>query len=270
MKTLCFVTTHYKDDWAITAALRSCLQVFDEIHIVVSGGPMTDRMRHRITCAGIDHVYTPNLEVLDKNGKWDEGASRRLQCNFAGDRKATHVAFVDSDEVVASNIAIRVNDLTTVDWPLLNCSMQEIITAKEIRPLALILPLSHPWRPSRGIHQRQPPWAARRHIPSTGTCYHLQAMCKHRLKAKAAWYKLMERIHWGSTASDEKLNHKYDWILKEASNTQFGQSYIGCFSLDDIHIDEEAWQAEEVRTMLKDNRKHNLSGLNLWGFDEDV
>ncbi len=113
-----------------------------------------------------------------------------------------------------------------------------------------------------------------------GGVFHLQYASLARLKAKAAWYKIVETIRWPGRMSPQQLNQKYDWTLREEAHPDRGAPEFSAIPdawwrgyLDRgwgryIDLAAESWQARDARRLYAEFRKVSpdaFAGLELHG-----
>jgi hypothetical protein len=112
------------------------------------------------------------------------------------------------------------------------------------------------------FHSRCPRSVVQNRI-GPGNLVHLQFASRRRLAAKAAWYKVVERLAHGTRDTAAALNKKYDWTLVEEGAT-FIETPPGVFD-DTIGLDlaAEPWQLVELRKLLPTVPARLLVGLDL-------
>lgn len=114
-----------------------------------------------------------------------------------------------------------------------------------------------------------------------GGIFHLQFAARHRLVAKAVWYKIMETIRWPGRMTAKELNKKYDWALKTDEDfspewyppehapipDEWWSGYIDRGWHRYLNLETEAWQAREARRLYAEHTKVKpkaFDGLDLY------
>ena len=288
------------EDWILGFSARAALMWVD--HLVIRDHCSTDRSRE--IEAQIAEEYPDRVTVLlDDNPVWEEMRHRQEMLEEARRHGATHIAIVDADEVLSSNLLGRIRQmveeagecLLAIPWICVRggsywfqyiadgiWSHQQVSTAFRDRRE---LHWSSARRGGYDFHHRQPMGA---YLPpyqplSTvhdGGLMHFQFASYRRLIAKQALYKMTEVLRWPDRETVDVVDRRYNVavfgseipgglppMLREAPGMEWWSRYL---PLRDkwLRLDTEPWQEAECYRLMKEHGPRRFAGLNLFGIFE--
>lgn len=288
------------DQWSIEFAIRAALEWCDEVVIGMHepGGKSLDPTWKIIAKIVECPVLGPRLNVIALTDEtWDEMNMRQRLLARARELNATHIAIVDADEAVTADLiptireaVLRLKPCETIEVPMVAphhgssqggasldfARVDGVFNSARIT-LAFGDDPSLSWqnaadgycyhnRPPKGITQRTNLDTA----DNTSGVFHLQYATLQRLGAKAAYYKIVERMKFPDRDESQPgpLNHKYDWTLRDE-----GERYTPivpsrwAYSFGDgrklIDLAEIAWQAWAVSKLVDRVDPKVIAGLDL-------
>lgn len=289
------------DHWSIEFAILAALEWCDEIVIGIHepGGKALDPTWKIVSrLLESDSMISGKIDVLALTDEtWDEMNMRQRLLARARELNATHVAIVDADEAVTADLIPDIRELVlalkpreTIEVPMvsphhggskggacLDIARVDGVFASARITLAFGDDPSLSWqnaadgycyhnRPPKGIEYR------RNLVTPNATrgVFHLQYATLQRLGAKAAFYKLTERMKFPDRDESQPgpLNHKYDWTLRDE-----GEQYIPipaaswAYSFGDgrkmIDLAEVSWQAWACVALVAKVDPKVIAGLDL-------
>lgn len=288
------------DQWSVEFAIRAALEWCDEIVIGIHepGGKVLDPTWNIIARLTASPEIARKIDVVALTDEtWDEMNMRQRLLARARELSATHIAIVDADEAVTADLIPSIRELVlalkpceTLEVPMvsphhggskagacLDMARVDGVFASARITLAFGDDPSLAWqnaadgycyhnRPPRGITQRSNLQTASK----TSGVFHLQYATLQRLGAKAAFYKITERMKFPDRDESQPgpLNHKYDWTLRDE-----GEEYVPipasawAYPFGDgrnlVDLAEIAWQAWACSVLVKRVGPEALNGLDL-------
>lgn len=271
--------------WVIRLTIRVALKWCD--HIIVLDNGSTDQTGQYLNELAL--ANPGRLTIFEQGGPvWNDMDNRQFLLNMARQAGATHIAIVDADEIVTSDIVggIREAAEKLPDGIRLNMRLRNLVgsvTAYRgdgyFHAWGDMVFKDHPklhWTARKGyqFHHRKPFGLKKqfqRYGPSGGVM-HL-SMVRHRaFLAKVAYYKMIERIRWNKTP--DQINRQYDWwrIPGPERTVPPGwwlkykhEGLLDLLSLDDSG---ETWHVYECRKLLAKHDPDQFAGLDLFGIPE--
>ena len=274
------------EEWILECTIPAAMEWVDTLvvldHASTDSTPqiiasMIDRFPGRIV----------SLEVHDTE-HWDEMDHRQMTLEVGRKIGGTHFAIIDADEM------IRYDSV-----PIIRQSVESLIPRQILQvPLFCMWRSPYQYRSDNSVwgrakltlafgdspdmcwatrdgyhhHNRTPsnthsipllPFPAREY---GGAC-HLQWVDWERVKAKHAWYKMMERVRWGKDHT--VLNRVYGQALNESMvhvSTMPASWMLGWRDLiNTIRIGEPSWHVAECRRLLEKYGRAKFAGLDLFG-----
>lgn len=277
------------EDWILGLSAHIALQWCDELAIGFHS--CTDRSEAVV--GKMDRIH----RIEFRGGHWDEMKHRDRLLARARAEGATHIAMIDADEVLTSNLldCIRplVEDLgpgqmlelpgynlrnslyryhsngvwanrwfscAFKDDPALHWSGDKFHSRNPDTDGAI--PRAN-WRPWRPIKQRE------------GGILHLWGASEKRLVAKHALYKVVERLRFEGKSAKE-IDDLYNLAIKEPTDWRelwtFAAVPVESWWAHQlgpgehrIDLDGDPWQAAEVRRLVAEHGRDRFAGLDLFG-----
>jgi len=230
------------EEWVLGLAARAALMWLDELVILVHAS--TDRtieIAVEVSRAHPDRVAV----LLENNQVWEEMRHRQRMLTEARARGATHICYIDADEVLTGDLltqhpnhgnnvirslflSIPQNSLLQIPWLALRSSIDQVHTsgpwAQEQNASFGFAddPRLHWTSEGRGgydFHHREPmgkplvPWTPfGASGPRRSGLMHLQFVNGRRLRAKQALYKMTEILRWPGREPDQirAVNERYN------------------------------------------------------------
>lgn len=276
------------EDWILALSARAALMWCDVIAILNHAS--TDHTSDIIDQLCIEfpgRVYA----FTEADQEWHEMDHRQMLVDFARELDPTHLAIVDSDEVLSGNLlaSIRAHiESMAPGWILqlpgynlrggLDRYHANGIWGQRWFSTAFGDDPRLNWSGDR-FHQREPGGASmRQHRPimqGQGGIMHLWGASERRLRAKHAAYKMIETLRWPSKSRPE-IELTYNQAFVPSANIQFEQLWRyaevpaewwapyselrPCIKLDSI-----PWQEDMCRTLHVEHGAERFAGLDLFG-----
>lgn len=272
------------EDWVIGLTAQAALMWVDEL--MVLNHASTDGTANILTEIAREHPSRVAI-LSEPNPVWGEMAHRQRLLDAARMRGATHIALLDADEILASNLvgAIR-PEIERVPaghrlelsmfcmWRNLDCYRHDASVWSNARTtLAFGDTPSLCWRSAGGYehHHREPygslAWAR---LPrERGGVMHLQFADRRRLVAKHALYKMAEVIRWPgrrpviATEAEYNLAINEDGLRTLPAPTEWWEGYRAL--MGHLHLGAEPWQEAECQKLWQEHGAAKFAGLNLFG-----
>lgn len=223
--------------------------------------------------------------IIEPDETWREMMHRQRMLQAARQEGATHIAIIDSDEILTGDSLDWVRDFTAVLKPgcfagikmhNLHRSLNEYRSDPGVwgqRAGTLTCFHDSPnlsWRGDR-FHSRHPEGSRRGLMwPAPIAVMHLQFANWRRLTAKHALYKITERIRWPQKFVpdiDALYNQALDETRCETSPVpaSWWEPYRDI--MHHLDIEREPWQEAECARLIEKHGAETFSGLNLFGLD---
>lgn len=286
------------DQWSIELAIRVALEWCDEIVIGMHepGGKALDPTWKIISKLSPDLINRINVVALT-DATWDEMNMRQRLLESARGCGATHIAIVDADEAVTADLipdiremVLKLKPCETIEVPMvsphhgaskggacLDFARVDGVFASARITLAFGDDPSLSWQNAADgycYHNRPPKGITQRTNLQTRSAmsgvFHLQYATLQRLGAKAAFYKLTERMKFPDRDESQPgpLNHKYDWTLRDD-----GERYekipdsAWAYPFGDgrkmVDLGEIAWQAWAISALVGRLDPKVIAGLDI-------
>jgi len=270
------------DDWCLGFSARVALRWCDTLHLLVHASGVAT---HKIV-EDLRQEYHDRVTVhIEPNEAWDEMDHRQMLLQKARSFGATHIALVDADEALTSNLLSVIPALvettpvrTCLSLPKIDCwnGVQQYRSAKPF-----YVPLSfafqdqpdYKWETRRYDYQhhcRPPQPLTQGHCPQVdGGIFHLQFARPRALRAKQAHYKAIEFLRWPEFGMD-RINKRYSWWqvpvldLRETSR-DWWIKYQDILPLLDLSDDKPSWHETALCDLIKQHGRERFAGLDLFG-----
>lgn len=276
------------EDWVIGMSARAALRWVDAL--VIFDHASTDRtpeIMYEIMSEYKGRVFCLSNKDADK---WDEMDHRQETLLEARSQGATHIAIIDADEVLISNMVDVIRPMIqslrqdqVLDLPMYTCwksldryRNDNSIWSNGIISLAFKDSLSVNWKKAGDgyqHHNRVPygmPWV--RHAPfrkEHGGVMHLQHSNWRRCRAKQFWYRVMEAVRWPGRKTAKEVNDTYNQALDETNirlspvPNSWWEGYLGF--LDHVSFDGIPWYEEDIKRFWRENDPHLFDNIEIPG-----
>ena len=274
------------EDWILGFSVRSDLMWMDEL--IVMNHSSTDRTAEILT--KIQAEWGDHLTVINQpNPAWMQYEYRQEMLGLARERGATHVAFLDADEVLTGNLlpTIRglVGDLApgqclTLPVPcmwrsILRYRVGEFRYAHDKLTVAFA---DHPevhWMVKDGYqHDQRQPYglAGYVHAPVEGGVMHFQWADWRRATAKHALYQMNHMLRWPERQTAQEIAELHAGVIDE-TGLELAHAPAPWFKpyfplLPYLKTGGVPWQETECRRLWKLHGPEKFAGLNLFGVVE--
>lgn len=285
------ITPVRNEEWIIGFSLRAMLMWVDSAVVLLHA--CTDRSAEIVREVASE---TGRVELLEENNPdWHEMAHRQKLLDAARAREATHIAMVDSDEVLCGDlltvIRSHIQRLPLGSWlqvplPCLWGSLETWAVSapsrhgqyrcdwgRSVTSVAFADSPRLCWRRRDNYdHHSREPMHSRPGLmltpPGRSGLMHLQFASRRRLVAKHALYKVTERLKY-----PWKLSADIDALYNLAINPScvelapVPQSWWMPYDalLHCIDLDAEPWHEAEVRRLYDKHAPQSFRGLDLFG-----
>jgi Glycosyl transferase family 2 len=286
------------EQWVLGFSARAALEWCDSL--IIFDHASTDKTPEIIrqlrgqlrSKSGKSRIYYARVEET----QWNEMQHRQYMLNVARAEWAeiaTHLAIIDSDEVLTANLiggirdqiqSLRAGQMMTLPLYNLRGGMNRYhlngVWGQRIVSVAFKDVNTISWRGDK-FHSREPEgvqWQSIRMVnQGAGGVMHLWGASERRLIAKHALYKCTETLRWPDKDRDT-IDREYSMAIK-------GRPWIGDtpekwtyadvpanwlapytdLMIDHLHLDDEPWQEAEVRRLVADHGRGRFAGLDLFG-----
>ena len=293
------------EDWVLGLSLRAVLRWADEA--VVGLHACTDRSEDIVR--EIERENPTRVHILKHpDPVWSEMAHRQALLNAARDRGATHIAIVDADEVLTSDLVPHVRKMfeatpkgsvLQLPWLCLRGSINRVHTygiwAEQNVSIGFVDSEVLHWQAREGydFHHRHP--MGRALVPyqpypprvRTGGLMHLQFVSGRRLRAKQALYQMTEVLRWPGREPVDVVRKRYclavynayeapspstaEYDMQQTMSTvppTWWDAYASLMGYFDPHA--LPWQETEVKRLLAEHGPKPFAGLDLFGLADEV
>lgn len=277
------------EEWILGFSARAALQWVD--HLVICNHASTDRTAEIMEEVRAENKDRVLLHTFQDSEYWEEMALRQAMLEVGMPLRPSHIALVDADEALTSNLLFDVRDWVSdlrggvcLDLPMVpiwrsldtvrsdNCVWTRGVISTAVKCLP-----GMGWKAkSDGYthHSRIPRHCDQKRTTPNGIVggnMHLQFANHRRLVSKHAWYKMTERLRWPTRdqSSVKNLNQKYGKAVDENGlqmapvPAQYWTHYIEWKSL--IDLDSPSWFEDECKRLLAKHGREPFAGLDLFG-----
>jgi len=276
------------ESWILGLSMRAALMYCDEV--VVLNHASTDTTGGIIIDVAEGHPGRVCL-LHEDSPTWNEMNHRQRMLDVARSRRATHLAYIDADEVLTGNLLpfVRSQIATLPNGGFLQVGMPCIwrgfdkwrddtsVFGRALTMLAFKDSGGLGWRPKADgyqFHSREPHGArmAGRIARECGGQMHLQFASWRRLIAKHALYKMQETIRWPGRKTAKQIDDLYSMAPNETGAIladtpgDWWEAYDHLLQYADL--DQKPWQEDECKRLWKEYGPEVFKGLNLFGIVE--
>ena len=288
------------EDWVLGLSARAALMWCDEL--VIGLHACTDASE--AIAVKVAHESKGRVTLIRYDDPvWHEMAHRQTLLETARQRGATHIAIVDADEVLTSNLLLTIrghfeatprHSVLQIPWLALRGSIGQVHTSgpwadgQNVSTGFVDSPQLH-WAARNGydFHHRHP--MGRPCVPflpvsdRNAGLLHLQFVSGRRLRAKQALYKMIEVLRWpdrepvhmvdrrynlsvyGSMVPSDGWQERQDATLSPAPLNDWWGAYANL--LHHFHPHATPWQETEVWRLVEIHGRSRFAGLDLFGVD---
>lgn len=273
------------EDWIIGLSARVALMWCDAL--VVLNHASTDQTAAILSDIAAEH--DGRVTILDEpNPAWNEMNHRQRMLDAARAGRATHIAYVDADEVLTGNLlpAIRDQIASLPPGSYLQCALPCIWPSLDVQRddaspfgramtmLAFCDRAGITWKPKADgyqFHGREPHGVrvGARFSRSSGGVMHLQFAARKRLIAKHALYKMQETVRWPGRRTAKQIDDLYNLAPSEAGAIFAPVPDVWwvpyAHLMHFLDTEAEPWQAGECNRLWREHGPAKFAGLNLFG-----
>ncbi len=281
------------ESWVLGLSIRVALQWCDELLVLLHD--CTDDSEAIVFDAY--HDFPGRLTVAAREtGYWDEMAHRHRLLTLAREQKATHIAIVDADELLTSNVSREGLRSSIENMPrgfmlqLPGYNLRGGLTRYHSNGIwgrrwfsAVFLDEPHYGWSGDCFHSREPQGGGfREYRPiehGQGGVMHLWGASERRLKAKHALYKIQERLRWPSKRVED-IDKMYSWAIHgDSQNRSYGTP--GSWTHEKVpsawwasyepwtkyylDVDAVPWQEEECKRLVSEHGPEQFRDFDLFG-----
>ncbi len=279
------------EQWVLELSLPAALLVCDEL--VILDHCSTDATAQILQRFSLE--YGSRLHCFKcEDPQWKEAALRQSMLEFGRSRGGTSFYSIDADELISGNLigSLRdwINELGSAEslwlpWLALWRNLDryrddDSIWSKAYMAVAFRDSPEISYTDGVGdydIHARLPGLfrQRQRRRPSdkaAGGLLHLQFANWRRLRAKHAWYKMIETARWPGRSTPEQLNWKYNRALDESGLqcSPVPESWWHPYQdlRSKVRFDDAPWHEKECLQLWREHGAEAFRGLELWGVPE--
>ena len=282
------------EDWVLALSARAALMWCDELVVYLHA--CTDRSAELVAEVITEHPGRVRT-ITDDSTVWKEMSHRQAMLEEARRAGATHLAYIDADEVLTGNLLPTIRELISIHtmhgfivnlpWLALARDPNRVIVgdsywgAQQYAMIAFKDRPDYHWssaerggydyhqRPPLGDNDKQFANAVR---PEMGGLMHLQFLSYDRLRCKQALYQMTEVLRWPGRKPPEQLAEMYGravYLSEPAKCHTLGvqgewwSPYAGL--MKHMIIDAEPWQRKEIEYLLAEHGREKFHGLDLFG-----
>lgn len=234
--------------WCLGLSARAVLQWCD--HLVVLDHASTDPTIAILW--ELAQLYPDQLTVLNEDDpQWNEMAHRQRLLEECRRQKATHIVYVDADEVLTGNLLPRIRGMVECTQPGLILQLPWLCVRDSIHryhtsgpwaqldaSIAFQDDLRYHWAARQGydFHHRHPmglPFAAYKPLRrNEGGLFHLQFLSARRLRAKQRLYKCLEVTRWPGREPVDVVDKRYSLAVYGAPKEEKIPGLVQHFGID--------------------------------------
>lgn len=272
---LCCLMPVRNEAWCLGLSARAVLQWVD--HLVVLDHASTDPTPAILW--ELAQLYPDQLTVLNEDDpQWNEMAHRQRLLEECRRQKATHIVYVDADEVLTGNLLPRIRNMVErtqpglilqLPWLCVRDSIHRYHTSGPWAQLDASVafpddPRYH-WAARKGydFHQRHPmgmPFAAYKPLRrNEGGLIHLQMVSEHRLRAKQALYKMTEVIRWPGREPVNVIDERYSVAVYGAPKQETIPGLVQHFGIERAREILRAARAANANLQVGDNLSSQMA-----------
>ncbi len=225
---------------------------------------------------------------------WKEMAHRQKMLDLARENGATHIAYIDDDEVVTGDLVpamrtlirrLPVGEMLELPWLCLRGSLSWVHNTglwgdSYVSTAFLDMPLCLRWEASGpekyDFHQRRPlgySWIDHRPIAGRSSgLMHLQFVNERRLRAKQALYQMIEVLRWPTRKSPHEVAAPYQRTVAHHLNAPGSGAQVPAYwweaysdLMPHLDVNSEPWQEIECKRLVSEYGRAKFSGLDLFG-----
>lgn len=291
------------EDWCLGLTARAVLKWADEL--VILDHASTDKSLD--IAIQVEHEHPGRVSVIaEQNSRWEEMRHRHRLLELARDRGATHVAIVDADEILSSNLLPSIRNLIEktpkgsilqIPWLAMRGSVGQVHIAgpwsdgQNVSTAFVDSPELHWSSAARGgydFHHRHPMGSSL--VPfmplkdRNAGLMHLQFISGRRLRAKQYLYQLTETLRWPGRETPHVIRQRYslsvygncephagwearmDKTLAEAPVKLWWEAYEPLMQHFKPHT--VPWQEAECLRLLEAHGPKRFDGLDSFGIGE--
>jgi Glycosyl transferase family 2 len=275
------------EEWVIGLTARAVLMWADALvvlnHASTDGSAAILREIAKETARGLVWLHEPDPT-------WREMSHRQELLKCARDMGATHVAYVDADEILTGDLlpsirpwcgTLPVGTMLSLPWLQLRTTASVMSSGMWAQQVASTVFRDSPelhWATRDGydFHQRQPLGRAwnkfepvGRHRRSSGLM-HLQFLSERRLRAKHALYVAQELVRWPGRKPVADINEMYRRTVREAAAASVSPAPAAWWApyghlMPHLHIDAEPWQEQALRDLIAQHGREKFADAELFG-----
>lgn len=285
------------EEWCLGMSARVALQWCDEL--VMLFHCCTDRS-NQIGWDLASECPDRTSQIFTAGG-WNEMEHRQWLLSVARERKATHLAIIDADEILTGNLLEQIGGQTLIR-SLVEATPQNHIMqlpgynlrgglhryhssgiwANRWFSTAFIDDPALSWSGDK-FHLREPQgrklWSYKPVAQGGGGVMHLWGASERRLRAKSALYKITERIRWPNKRVEE-IDTMYSWAIY--GRPEVPADTVGAWIYADVpghwwarysetkwgqylDVNAEPWQEAECVRLVKEYGPRMCEDLDLFG-----
>lgn len=289
------------EDWILGLSARAALMWLDEL--VIFDHASSDRSREIQRELAAEFPGRVDL-IVENNPVWEEMRHRQAMLDRCRELGATHVVYIDADEVLTGDLIPQIRGLIN-ETPRDGVLQLPLLC---IRGRLGRVHISGPWSDGQNVTMafvdaRDLGWTSanrggydfhHRHPMSTGTAryahrplhhrnsglMHLQFVNDRRLRAKHALYKMTEVLRWPGREPVEFVDQRYNlaiyghYLRPPDGVTQMEHTIgdgLACwweaYGSIQKHFDVHSvpWQESECRKLINKHGVEAFRGLDLFG-----
>lgn len=273
------------ESWVLRASAEIALQWCDGL--VILDHSSTDDTPEILNQLWEKYSPEDRIRILrSKDEQWNEMDHRQRMLENARRWEATHIAIVDADEILSSNLlgeirswisALAPGEILRLPLYNLRGSLHHFhesgIWGNRTGSIAFADSPELRWEGDQ-FHHREPMGLELKSVvpikQGEGGIMHLWGSDLRRLVAKHALYKMTERVRWPEKPMSE-IEEMYNlWRGPTSSDpiwriAQIPDAWWRGYPIDRIHLTETPWQEEACRELARKHGTFLFKGLDLFG-----